>query len=78
VVVVTGQDQGFYNAIRFNHVGTVDTGGNNDVVIMNLGASLTGQLIGGSGLDRLEFHNWTLPVAVDLDRGSATGIANGR
>jgi hypothetical protein len=77
VVVVTGQDQGFYNAISFNHVGTIDTGGNNDVVIMNLGASLTGQLIGGSGLDRLEFHNWTLPVAVDLDRGSATAIANG-
>ena len=77
VVVVTGQDQGFYNAIGFSHVGSVDTGGNNDVVIMNLGASLTGQLIGGSGLDRLEFHNWTLPVAVDLDRGSATGIANG-
>ena len=77
VIVVTGADQGFYNGININHVGTVNTGGNNDVVIMNLGASLTGQLIGGAGLDRLEFHNWTLPVNVDLDRGSATAISNG-
>jgi hypothetical protein len=78
VITINGGDQGFYNAIRLNNVGNIDTGSNNDVVIMNLGASLTGQLLGGSGLDRLEFHNWSLPVAVDLDRGSATAINNGR
>ena len=78
VITINGEDQGFYNAIRLNNVGNIDTGDNNDVVIMNLGASLTGQLLGGSGLDRIEFHNWTLPITVDLDRGTASGIGSGR
>jgi hypothetical protein len=44
---------------------------------MQLGSSLTGQLLGGDGLDRLEFHNWILPVTVDLDQGSSTAIQGG-
>ena len=77
VVTVTGPDQGYMNAFHFTNVGTLDTGVSNDVVIMELGSSLTGKLLGGAGLDRLEFHNWTLPITVDLDRGSATGIQGG-
>jgi hypothetical protein len=78
VITVTGPDQGYFNAFHFVNVGTVDAGGNNDVVIMELNGSLTGQLLGGSGLDRLEFHNWSLPVQVDLDLGEATGIFGGK
>ena len=77
VVNVTGADQGYFNALHFNNVGTLNTGGNNDVVILQLGGSLTGQLLGGDGLDRLEFHNWSLPVTVDLDLGTSTAIGGG-
>jgi len=77
VVTVTGPDQGYMNAFHFSNVGTLDTGGSNDVVIMELGSSLTGKLLGGAGLDRLEFHNWSLPVTVDLDMGSSTAISGG-
>jgi hypothetical protein len=77
VLTVTGPDQGFMNAFHFNNVGTLDTGGNHDVVIMEVASSLTGKLLGGAGLDRLEFHNWSLPVTVDLDLGSSTAISGG-
>ena len=77
VVTVTGPDQGYFNAFHYSNVGTLDTGGSNDVVIMELGSSITGKLLGGAGLDRLEFHNWTLPVTVDLDQGSSTAIRGG-
>ena len=77
VVTVTGPDQGYMNAFHFSNVGTLDTGGSNDVVIMELGSSLTGKLLGGAGLDRLEFHNWSLPVTVDLVLGSSTAISGG-
>ena len=76
VISIIGEDRGFYNAIRFENVGTVDTGDKNDVVIMAFGASLSGKLLGGAGLDRLEFQNWTLPVTVDLDLGISTGIGS--
>jgi hypothetical protein len=77
IVTATGPDQGYINAFHYSNVGTLDTGGSNDVVIMELGSSLTGKLLGGDGLDRLEYHNWTLPVTVDLDQGSATAIRGG-
>ena len=77
VVTVYGLNQGNFNAVKFNNVGTLDTGFGNDVVIMELASSLTGRLLGGNGLDRLDFHNWSLPVTVDLDQGSATAIRGG-
>ena len=77
VVSVSGSNQGSFNAVHYTNVGTLDVGDNNDVVIMQLGSSLTGMLLGGDGLDRLEFHNWTLPVTVDLDLGSSTAIQDG-
>jgi len=77
VVTVYGLNQGNFNAVKFNNVGTLDTSSGNDVVIMELASSLTGRLLGGNGLDRLDFHNWTLPVTVDLDQGSATAIRGG-
>lgn len=78
VVTMTGPDQGYFNALHYSNVGTLDMGGNNDVVIIELHGSLTGKLLGGAGLDKLEFHNWNLPVTVDLDQGAATAIREGR
>lgn len=77
LLVISGPDTGNLDGLRFRSIESVDLGGGNDVAILDLGGSLTGQLLGGDGLDRLEYSNWTLPVSVDLDRGSATGIGAG-
>jgi hypothetical protein len=71
-------DAGNLDGIRFRNIENVDLGGGNDVTLLDLGGTLTGQLLGGGGLDRLEYSNWTLPVAVDLDRGTATAIGGGK
>lgn len=78
VVALSGPDQGFFNGMRFRSIQEIDTGLGDDVVIMTLNGSLTGRLLGGDGLNRLEFSSWDLPVIVDLDAGLATGIFGGR
>ncbi|QVL54209.1 MAG: hypothetical protein KFB97_07985 [Cyanobium sp. M30B3] len=78
LLVLNGVDAGNLDGIRFRNIETVDLGGGDDVALVDLGGSLTGQLLGGDGLDRLEYSNWTLPVSVDLDRGTATGIGGGK
>jgi len=77
VLVVSGVDKGNLDGLRFQNIESVDLGSGNDVALLDIDASLTGQLLGGAGLDRLEYTNWTLPVNVDLDRGTATGIGAG-
>jgi hypothetical protein len=77
LLVVDGPDAGNLDGLRFRSIESVDLGGGDDVVLLDLGGTLTGQLLGGNGLDRLEYSNWTLPVSVDLDRGSATAIGGG-
>lgn len=77
LVLIQGQDQGFLGGLRFQDLEGLDLGGGDDVVLVSLEGTLTGRLLGGSGLDRLEFSNWELPVTVDLDLGSATPIYGG-
>ena len=77
VLVVSGVDKGNLDGLRFQNIESVDLGSGNDVALLDIDGSLTGQLLGGAGLDRLEYTNWTLPVNVDLDRGTATGIGAG-
>jgi hypothetical protein len=77
VLVVSGADRGNLDGLRFENIESVDLGSGNDVALLDIDGSLTGQLLGGAGLDRLEYSNWTLPVNVDLDRGAATGIGAG-
>ena len=74
VVTLNGKDQGFFNGLRFHSIEELSTGSGNDVVILNFDSSITGRLLGGNGLDRLEFLSWELPVFVDLDLGKATSI----
>lgn len=77
LLVLNGPDAGNLDGLRFRSIESVELGGGDDVTILDLGGSLTGKLLGGNGLDRLEFSNWTLPVSVDLDLGSATAIGAG-
>ena len=77
VLVMSGTNRGNLDGLRFRNVESVELGSNNDIAILDIDGSLTGQLLGGAGLDRLEYSNWTLPVSVDLDRGAATGIGRG-
>jgi hypothetical protein len=77
LLVVNGPDTGNLDGLRFRSIESIDLGGGDDVTLMELGGSLTGQLLGGDGLDRLDYSNWELPVSVDLDRGSATAIGGG-
>lgn len=77
LALIQGQNQGFLGAVQFESVEGLDLGSGDDVALMSLEGSLTGFLFGGSGLDRLEFSNWELPVTVDLDLGRATGIGAG-
>ena len=74
---ITGKNQGFLNGLRFEAIPNLDLGGNDDLVFLDFNTSLTGKLLGGSGLDRLSFRSWSDPVSVDLDRGQATGIYGG-
>ena len=77
VLTLNGMDQGFFNGLRFQNIEELSTGSGNDVTIMNFSSSITGRLLGGDGLDRLEFLSWELPVFVDLDLGKATSIYGG-
>lgn len=77
VLVLSGDNSGNLGGLRFRNIETVDLGAGDDIVLLDLDASLTGQLLGGNGLDRLEYNNWISPVNVDLDRGVATAIGAG-
>jgi len=74
---VTGVDQGFLNGLRFERIPTIDLGDNNDVAIVEFNSSLSGQLFGGAGLDRLSFRPWQTPVTLDLDLGLASPVFGG-
>jgi hypothetical protein len=77
LAVIQGPDQGFLRGLRFASIEGLDLGGGDDVALLGLDGTLSGQLLGGNGLDRLQFTNWELPVTVDLDLGSATAIYGG-
>lgn len=77
LALIQGRDQGFLGGLQFKAIEELDLGSGNDVALLSLEGSLSGLLLGGEGLDRLEFSNWELPVAVDLDLGSATAIRGG-
>jgi len=77
LVLIQGHDQGFLGGLRFRDVEGLELGSGDDVAVMSLEGTLTGRLLGGSGLDRLEFSNWELPVRVDLDLGQASPVYGG-
>ncbi|MFM7086182.1 MAG: hypothetical protein ACKOXO_04215 [Cyanobium sp.] len=77
LAVIQEPNAGLLGGLQFHSIEGLDLGDGEDVALMSLEGTLSGQLLGGDGLDRLEFSNWELPVTVDLDQGSATAIRNG-
>lgn len=77
LALVQAHDAGVLGGLKFSSIEGLDLGSGDDVALISLEGTLTGQLLGGEGLDRLEFSNWDLPVSVDLDLGRATAIDGG-
>lgn len=74
VLVLSDDNQGTLEGVQFKGIENVDLGPGDDIVIVDFKGSLTGKLLGGEGLDRLDFSNWQNPISVDLDAGISTGI----
>lgn len=75
---ITDGDVGFLSGLRFNEIPNISLGPADDIAIVDFKQTLSGILLGGSGLDRLSFHSWASPVFIDLDLGSASPIYEGR
>jgi hypothetical protein len=75
---VTDTNAGFLGGLRFNQIPNIELGDGNDVAVIDFNKTLSGILLGGSGLDQLSFHSWEIPVSVDLDLGSASPVHQGR
>lgn len=75
---VTNNDTGFLSGLRFNEIPNISLGPANDVAIIDFNQTLSGILLGGTGLDRLSFHSWASPVSIDLDLGIASPIYQGQ
>jgi hypothetical protein len=74
---VTDDNAGFLAGLRFNEIPNIGLGDGNDIAVIDFNITLSGILLGGSGLDRLSFHSWETPVSVDLDLGSASPVHRG-
>ena len=74
VLTLNDTNEGTLEGIQFKGIENVDLGPGDDIVIMDFKSSLTGKLLGGDGLDRLDYSNWQNPVNVDLDFGVSTSI----
>ena len=68
------ENKGTLEGVQFENIENINLGPGDDVAIIDFKATLTGQLLGGDGLDRLDFSNWEDPINVDLNLGISTGI----
>ena len=60
-----------------NFEGVLSGGGGNDLIeILPTGGGITGTLLGGAGNDTLSYSRFTDGVTLDLEAGTATGVAN--
>lgn len=77
MLLLTSDNEGVLGGVRFKDIENIGLGPGNDVSVVNFNSSLTGRLLGGEGLDRLDYSNWSDSVYVDLDAGIATGFQQG-
>lgn len=75
---LNGLNKGTLEGVQFKNIENVNLGEGDDVAIIDFKTTLTGKLLGGEGLDRLDFSNWKDPINVDLIVGISTGIYGSR
>jgi hypothetical protein len=79
---ITGADAGtlsgaaYPQPVSFTHVRSLTAGSGGDTFRFNDGATLSGSVTGG-GSDTLDYSPYSTSVVVDLQTGSATGVASG-
>jgi Ca2+-binding RTX toxin-like protein len=73
-VTLTGATLG---TVSFNKVQYLIGGSVADLFKLSPGKSLSGEIIGGSGIETLDYSLWTTGVTVNLATGKATNIAGG-
>ena len=76
-LTLQGPNRGQAGALAFEGLETLALGDGDSRLVIEPGGALEGLLLGGSGSDGLDYGGWTVGVEVDLDQGSATGIAAG-
>ena len=74
VLELNGLNQGTLEGVQFKNIENVNLGEGDDVALIDFKTTLTGKLLGGEGLDRLDFSNWKDPIKVDLILGISTGV----
>ena len=75
---LNGQNKGTLEGVQFKNIENLNLGEGDDVAIIDFKTTLTGKLLGGEGLDRLDFSNWKDPINVDLIVGISTGVYGSR
>jgi hypothetical protein len=75
---VTGTNAGKLNgSIQFVHVQNLVGGGGTDTFTFDNGKGVTGTIDGGGGFATLDYTPYKTGVRVNLDAGTATGVAGG-
>lgn len=74
VLKLNGLNKGTLEGVQFKNIENVNLGEGDDVALIDFKTTLTGKLLGGEGLDRLDFSNWKDPIKVDLILGISTGV----
>ena len=70
---ITGANAGSVDGTTFTGFGILTGGTANDTFVFADGASVTGRLDGGAGLNALDYSAYTTSVTVNLLTGTATG-----
>ncbi|MBE9069256.1 CHAT domain-containing protein [Leptolyngbya cf. ectocarpi LEGE 11479] len=77
-IAITANNTGTLSNVTFTDIENIEGSAGNDIFLFNDGASLTGTLSGGEGLDAVDYNNYATAITVDLQtrRGSTMGAFN--
>jgi hypothetical protein len=74
VFTLTGTGAGNIQGISFTTIASLEGQGGDDDFRLNEGVNFGGLIVGGDGLDRLDYSTYSSDVAIDLATSTATGV----